>query len=281
MTLGEFLNNDNLLNLESEAKQNKDKFKTLMKEAEICLFGKTLDPIIYTNECDFTKTNDISDPELNKKGLYLFRYFFSRYTTIHNHLYESNHLLENGLYFEILSEEFFNNYYDKISSLSNNSYPLNMDDRNRELNTIINYFTGKEYEPKNSFVVNYDITPEDDEFNYFYYDSFYPKFNWYWFPLKVNFRNSIFEFLNDSNLENFYQLLFEKSIENSIQKQNNFKIKKDKIQNINIEPLPVERSTLVITNQQLLYSFRPPSYKCKRNLLQGTIDEANPFEIIK
>lgn len=282
MTLGELLNNDNLLNLELEAIQNKDKFKTLMKEAEICLFGKTLDPIIYTKECDFTKTNDISDPELNKKGLYLFRYFFSKYTTIHNNVYESDFLMRNGFLFEGMSEEFFNDYYDKTISLVNHSHPFDENNFCNELGHITSFFTGYPYESKNSFVVNFDITPEDEEFDYFYHESFYPKFKWFWVSHKVNFRNSVFEFLNvnDSDLDNFYVILLEKSIENSLHKQNDFKIKKEKIKTSSIEPLPVERNTIILTNQQLLYGFRPPRYNCKRNMLEGTIDKSNPFEII-
>jgi len=280
MTLGEFLNNDNLLNLEEEAKQNKDKFKTLMKEAEICLFGKTLDPIIYTNECDFKKTNDISDPELNKKGLYLFRYFFSRYAFQHRQeIKVNNTLLDIGTFFMNLSNEFFEDSIDKIITIDNKiNFFKNTNCNPGNISHWLIYTLGSDGDIFNNNETTNILVDPDDDFRYLYHNSFYPKFTWHWFPLKHTKRNSNLSFLSPEGFNIFYELLLEQSINNSKNKENNFKIEKEKINLEYRESPTIERNCLVIINNQFLHGFNKPRYFCERILVSGKVDFEKPFD---
>lgn len=280
MTLGKFLNNDNLLNLELEATQNKDKFKTLMKEAEICLFGKTLDPIIYTNECDFTKINDISDPELNKKGLYLFRYFFSRHAFQHRHEIKiNNRLLDIGTFFMNLSNEFFEDSIDKIITIDNKiNFFKNTNCNPDNISHWLIYTLGSDGDILNNNETTNILVDPDDDFRYLYHNSFYPKFTWHWFPLKHTNRNSNLSFLSPEGFDIFYELLLEQSINNSKNKENNFKIEKEKINLEYRESPTIERNNLVIINNQFLHGFNKPRYYCERILVSGNVDFEKPFD---
>lgn len=282
MILGEFLSNDNLLNLEEEAKQNKDKFKTLMKEAEICLFGKTLDPIIYTNECDFTKNNDISDPELNKKGLYLFRHFFSTHAFCHKNDIKSS---QNNLLGTLvkLTNDFFEYNLNKFNSLSDgDAFFEHLEKKQKEeFLSFLNYCIYSYADLNNSKIEKYEITPDDDEFKYFYIKSFYPTFSWYWFPYKQNRRNSTMNIISPDSFEYYYSLLLEMSVNNSNKKVNNFKVEKKDCENIIFESPTIEKNSLFVINNQFLHGLGAPRYNCEKVLVSSNeIINNEPFDFL-
>lgn len=316
MHLGEYLNNDNLLNLELEAIYNKDKFHSLLKEAEYCIFGKSLDPIIYSNKKSFVDYNDISNIEYNIKGLHLFRYMFSRYAYKHR---SRDDILDKGYLIleDFLPEEIHKKIQSEVENfqLSNNKQDFNIlyNFKNLDDFSALNYLhcNSNMYD----IVSNYISTEEDQEVLKLYntntfvqrivnknddndiqknihQDIFFPALKWWYFPNEVKTEHGPFRYQSNNFecSENILTWMHETSIKVSRgeyddkdigQKEGSFRATDEELDkmNISVAPIPVKSNTFVLANVQNFHGRTNATEEHLRSSIHGSIRINNPFRV--
>jgi hypothetical protein len=314
MLISDYLNNPKLKLIEQAAIHDKENFEQHTNAAAELLFGKDVHPIIWSNAKKFKKSI-LSDPDLNKKGLHLFRYAFSTYAARHrthrlefldqghikigNFLPKEFHNLvqkECMAYPICVNKQHFNNCQRESKNNLGIEYLINKSNMKKIVIDCIGVDTSETIDlyNQNTFIQRVENNPNDsDEQKDIHSDIFFPAVKWWYFPDDVNLGDGPFRFQTSppSYDKPFWDWLYNQSVDLSTGNWDRSKlrghiegslrvnqIELDQM-GITISPIVVKANTLVVANVQLFHGRGDTTHSHIRNAIHGSIRIKQPFKI--
>jgi hypothetical protein len=313
MYIGEYLNNPKLVELEKSAILNKENFALILEESSEMLFGKQLDPIVYSHIKRFDNGQIIGNKDLNEKGLHLFRYAFSTYAAQHrtkkkeflddgkvivkNFLPEEHHSLiqqESKMFPISANKQGFNNCQQLSINNPGIDYCVNKSGMRELIMDCIGVDTSESNAlyNENTFVQRVQNKPDDGDIQkHLHSDIFFPAVKWWYFPDEVTLDQGPFRFQKTKPQYNYnlWNWLYMQSINISSGKwertkgkghiEGSLRINDKELQEIGVEvePVTVPKNTLVIANVQLFHGRGNTTSPHIRNAIHGSIRIKFPF----
>ena len=315
MLISEFLRRPDLRQIEQDAIADPTDFHERAYQACKILLGRDPDPVVFSSFKRFNKGGDIGDPELNRKGLHLFRYAFGTYAALHRT--KNPRFLEQG---HLRIEQFLDTDHHRDLQKILNHYPVSGNKQGFNNCQI----EAKRYSPidhavnhsgmrdlvmavvgrddtevtalynRNTFIQRVDNLPNDgDEQKDIHSDIFYPAVKWWYFPDQVEIGDGPLRFQTTAPRRDasFYEWLHRQSCaitQGSWDRarlrghpEGSLRVNDSELaeMQITVEPITVPANTLIIANVQLFHGRGESHYPHIRNSIHGSIRISRPFLI--
>lgn len=315
LLLSDFFNLPDMKSLEENIIDDSSFFLDGMLAFHERMFADSLpDPIIFTKTNRYDVVSTISDVEMNKKGLYLYRHVFSRYAAKHSTkvkdfvdkgILKFENFLPTDQVEPLLSEikqvppDSLDNEENLVFNLRKTNPAINNFFLNSGVLKIIQDCIGRsETEIERFYNIDmfvqriFSYYKNDDEQKVAHIDTFFPTLKWWYFPEAVEFNQGTFCYDKDpKQTEKLYQWLYDTSIKvctgdfedwrGDGHKRGAFRINKEECEHLGIEleQIVVKPNTLIVANTGNFHSRGEVSQPHLRNAIFGSARISKPFTL--